>query len=301
MAQMTRRAVTLIEVLIVVGILMLLIGLLLPAIQAVRLQSMRADNLNSAKQVLLASHQFASSHQNNWPSVDGNPNRTIGSAPTIAVIPALSPYLEADVNHPPNLIRFKTDPSRDIVTTNPVPHPPPPDGESVQAEAADQLTVTSLAFNPLVYAKGKQLSSSVPDGTSTTVALTEHYGLCNEARFDWRQIESSCLEFPSFQKIPCSSATLRRATFADGPMYQDVVPMTSAGSNGLVTTGSLPLTFQVRPKLDQCDPRIPQSSLPGGLLCGFADGSVRYISQGVSSVAFWSAVTPAGGEVSNLD
>ena len=57
-------------------------------------------------------------------------------------------------------------------------------------------------------------------------------------------------------------------------MFQDVTPITLAGSNGPASTGSLPLTFQVRPLTQHCDPRIPQSSLPGGILCGFVDGSV---------------------------
>jgi hypothetical protein len=94
---------------------------------------------------------------------------------------------------------------------------------------------------------------------------------------------------------------MRRSTFADGEMFQDVLPVTTQGDNGSVTVGSLPLTFQVRPPLNLCNPRIPQSSFPGGILCGFADGSVRFVGQNVSQSAFWGSVTPDRGETVSLD
>jgi hypothetical protein len=159
----------------------------------------------------------------------------------------------------------------------------------------------SLAFNPLVYGSGKRHQSSIPQGTASTIAITEHYGLCDQARFDWQIIRFECLEFPSMKRIPCPSSSERRATFADAEMYLEVAPVTTQGENRPVTVGSLPLTFQVRPPLNQCDPRIPQSSFPGGILCGFADGSVRFINQNVSQSAFWGSVTPDRGETVSLD
>lgn len=237
-----RHGVTLIEVLIVLGILTLMIGLLLPAIQGVRTQAMKISATNGIKQTLLATHHFADAQGGHLPSVDGNPDPNVGS---ISLVSALCPYLEADRYHPPALIRFKSDPSRNVVLNVPPPLPPPGGGASFEPEL--QQTVTSLAFNPLVCSKGMQLSSSIPDGTSTTILITEHYGLCEEGRFDWRQIQNTCFELPSMQVTPCSSSSLRRATFADGKMFHDAIPVTTVGPNGAVSTNSLPLTFQIRP------------------------------------------------------
>ncbi len=43
------------------------------------------------------------------------------------------------------------------------------------------------------------------------------------------------------------------------------------------------------------------NAMTGGLPVALFDGSVRTIGTGVSEQAFWSAITPAGGEVAGLD
>ena len=69
-----------------------------------------------------------------------------------------------------------------------------------------------------------------------------------------------------------------------------------------VTRSSTPgLTFQARPKLEDCNPLIPQTPHAGGMLVGLFDGSVRSISPRVGEEVFWGSVTPAGGEVVTLD
>lgn len=299
-----RGGFSLVELLVVIGILAVLVGLLLPAIQAVRLTAARVSNTNGMKQTLLAVHNYASANGDRLPRVDGDPAPDT-AAGYVSVISALCPYLEADRSRPPGLIRFKSDPSW-AVTPNPPPFTPPDDYEL-------QRLVTSMAFNPYVLSTGskwikyaareeKSFTSSIPDGTSGTVMLTEHYGFCRGASFDWRHTYSECLDYPpSTRRVPCPSDSQRRATFADGGMYQDVYPVTTVTDSGVVTSGSLPLTFQVRPPLDRCDPRIPQSSLPGGILCGFVDGSVRFVREGVSETTFWSSITPDRGEVATLD
>ena len=61
------------------------------------------------------------------------------------------------------------------------------------------------------------------------------------------------------------------------------------------------VTFQVRPKIADCDPRLPQTPFNAGLLVGLADGSVRTLNPAISPGTFWAAVTPAGGEVLGSD
>ena len=200
----------------------------------------------------------------------------------------LGPHLEASLDRPPKLIRFRSDPSLNVSL-------PPPIFSST---AAPQESATSVAFNTRVYAGGR-FFASVPDGMSVTIAVTEHYGSCNYTTFYWNSTGSFCFDISSgtTKLTPCTPGSPRRATFADAPMFVDVKPVTITDQNGSASVGSLPLTFQVRPTFEECDSRIPQSSLPGGILSGLADGSVRFISQSVSQAAYWGSVTPDKREV----
>ncbi len=61
--QTVRRGVSLIEVLVVVGILSILIGLVLGAIQKVRESALAIQNKNNLRQIVLAFHQVAEEEQ----------------------------------------------------------------------------------------------------------------------------------------------------------------------------------------------------------------------------------------------
>jgi hypothetical protein len=91
----------------------------------------------------------------------------------------------------------------------------------------------------------------------------------------------------------------RRASFADD-YFGDVMPLTDR-KTGITGPSRGDATFQAAPRVKDCDPSLPQSAYPGGLIVAMMDGSVREIGTHVSSHVFWGAVTPAGGEVIDLD
>jgi prepilin-type N-terminal cleavage/methylation domain-containing protein len=62
-----RRGVTLLEVLVVVGILAVLVGLLLPVIQKVREVAGVTRSSNNLRQIALAVSQFATDHESRLP------------------------------------------------------------------------------------------------------------------------------------------------------------------------------------------------------------------------------------------
>jgi hypothetical protein len=136
------------------------------------------------------------------------------------------------------------------------------------------------------------LFKTFPDGTSNTIAFGEHYANCNNTQFNW---------FYAGNALILPADVLHRATFADptmspyDPTKDDVYPLRSG--NPPTTMGSIAyVTFQTRPAIEDCDPRIPQTPHRGGMLAALADGSVRVLSSDMSPSTFWAAVTPARGE-----
>lgn len=273
----SRSALTLIEMLLVVAILAAIIGLMLPAIQKARFVAGRLHGSNNLKQITLALHSFSENHAGHLPV-------SIGYRSTFfKILPYLEHgnyYEEVETGKRPYNSDYEMKPyigSMDPTLTDP----------------AVRRGLASYGYNAQIYVPEvtnrttATIDVTFQDGLSNTMSLTEHYAFdCAGAQFMWMWTSPPLAMWnPGFQR----NSILRRSSFAD---VGDVVPSPAVTPN---------ITFQIRPRIADCDPRIPQSPFEGGLLAGMSDGSVKFLNPAVSPTTFWAAVTPAGGEVLGSD
>ena len=175
----------------------------------------------------------------------------------------------------------------------------PADFTVVQSDDPSFRWQTSYAANCYVFDSVKHFPQVASDGTSNSIMFSEHYHVCGSKKIV-SGVGALFVVFPFTARH--YDINTHRPSFADGgPMFGgknpgDVYPITEG--NPATTRPSRPgVTFQVRPTQVECDPSLPQTPHPGGMLTALCDGSVRVVSPQVSPSAFWSAVTPAGGEV----
>ena len=296
-----RSGATLVEVLVVIAIIAVLLALLLPAVPKVREAALRVESMNHLRQIALAVQNYASSYAGLLPTTPGEDLRT-------SLFFNLLPYIEHG-NYYADVMAGRY-PHTSYYTIkmylNPL-DPSLPDPRNAPAHSS--YAANAWVF---IYISHPELPRSFADGASNTILFAEHYAHCNQTQFDWytRWIHY----FPDSPPLPPN--WLHRATFADfdplkrvwidppngiyDPVRDDVYPITSG--NPPVSTGSVPgLTFQVRPRIQDCDWRIAQTPQSGGMLASMADSSVRILSAGMSETTYWAAVTPSGGEALGND
>ncbi len=284
-----RRAATLIEVLIVIAIIGVLIALLLPALGKVREAASRIQSMNNLKQVGLAVHHFADVHQGKLPTVSGE-GRSANADSSLFF--ALLPFLEHG-----NYYAEVTAGARPRGSAYTVPQYVSPADPTLR-DYRDAEGLASYAANARVFSQNPNLTTTFSDGASNTIAFAEHYSLdCAGAQYNWFVYDDPLL-LPGVFNI-----LLRRGTFADfsaanrpyDPLKDDVYPITTGSGS---TRPSVPgLTFQTRPRADECDPRLAQTPHANGMIVALGDGGVRVVSSSVSVATYWAAVTPRGGEI----
>ncbi len=278
----SHRAMTLIELLVVMAILAILMGLLLVAVQKVRMAAVGLKDKNNMKQILLACHSAASTQEGRFPgSYKGNSIATSGEWTAFYLI---LPYL--DVPPPywgmdeygaifPTVKTYlsESDPTLDFAPL-----------------VVARCGPSSYTMNAQGLKNRANLNASYADGTSQTICLVQHYFYTGQ--------RSNYLNYNGCRSNPIFGPELmggRSATFADDT-WGDVVSVTS-GDPPVTRSSDRGRTFQVMPKREDSDGRLPQAFQPGGLVVAMFDGSVRVFSPAVSEHVFWGMVTPAGGEI----
>jgi type II secretory pathway pseudopilin PulG len=275
------------ELLVVIAIIGVILGMLLPAIQKLREAALRIESGNKLRQIVLATHQYSDLYGDSLPRYDGW--NSYARKNDLSVWFAIMPFIEQGNLYSAYTATFgQGGGSTEYVIKAYLNNADP-------TISARSTGVCSYAANAWLF-DGQTRMTNVTDGTSNTIAYAEHYAYnCAGVWFTWIQGEGPAVLPPN----PSGITVERAATFADR-RSNDAVPETDTATS--VTTASVRgLTFQVRPVLSQCDPRIPQTPHTSGMQVAVLDGSVRALARSTSETTFWGAVTPRGGEVPGND
>ncbi|MBY0231889.1 MAG: DUF1559 domain-containing protein, partial [Gemmataceae bacterium] len=190
-----RKGFTLVELLVVLAIIGVLIGLLLPAIQAVRVSAAAARCANQVRQLGLATHAYAESKAGDLPYSGFHPGwvtfklgeQTVTlSGEYMSVFRKLLPHLEAGniaARHPGMVPEDKV-----ALFVCPLDATNP---SGMHAVSGDPRATSSYASNSLALCQGSNLARSFADGTSHTVLFAEKVQMCAGQPTAWTSIESS--------------------------------------------------------------------------------------------------------------
>jgi prepilin-type N-terminal cleavage/methylation domain-containing protein/prepilin-type processing-associated H-X9-DG protein len=302
-----RPAFTLIELLVVIAIIGILIGLLLPAVQKVREAANRTRCTNNLKQIGIAVHNLYGVYDS-LPPV-GAPSGCDWTGPTsgpfsgynYSIFSWLLPYIEQDAiyralkpsNPPgwnPSCNNYCGGQYNRTVRTYLCPSDSSYDAGTGFSRStnggANGFSASSYLANYYVFGspnastdalrvQGCNKFSDIQDGLSNTIFFTEGFGTCT------------------------SSGSLSSAS---ANLYSDMTgwwrPMFCHNSASKSTSAGYAACdmFQVQPNyLTSCDSARAQSPHPGGINCCLGDGSVRFVSAGISSMTWAQACDPRDG------
>jgi prepilin-type N-terminal cleavage/methylation domain-containing protein/prepilin-type processing-associated H-X9-DG protein len=302
MTRRSRTGFTLIELLIVLALLMFAIGLLLPAIQAVRLAAARMESQNNLKQLALACHNRHDAFKALPPGVDKN---------GFSAAAYLLPFIEQ--NNLFQMIDFKVAATAEAnaqvrstqiaILLSPLDPLSKSNGKTAPTSYLFSAgTKFSLENNNGVFYKDSQITLvQIPDGTSNTIMIGET--LIGDGNQQAKDVKRQYVELG-----PMALAKLN-----DDSGVQDFANNKHIAGNrchSWIEGKFLQGTFTGTRKLNDDRPDVDCGGLGGlsalrglhrGVNVAMCDGSVRFVSVAVSFQTWQAAITRNGGEVLGAD
>lgn len=301
-AILRQRGFTLVEVLVVIGIIGLLVALLLPVVSAARSAARKTQCVNNVRQIGLAANLCHDTHQVFPPCVATSRNniKRVEYGPYIGIekftwFVAMLPYLDEEAIHDAIVSKRSTYAKVDsgefpearskiisayLCRDDPATLGPRHETYAVSNYAANYLVFGNPAHEDFhVREQGNANIKSITDGTSKTVILGERYRYCStsgdsESKDVWSNLwaDSDYYYRPLF-----GINNLERRPLVKG--YQDC---------GM---------FQVGPNwLTECQNDRLQGMHPGTITVGMADGSAKDLREEMDPHTWALLCNPQDGE-----
>jgi prepilin-type processing-associated H-X9-DG protein len=334
---MKRQAYTLVETLVVIGIIAVLMGLLLGAVQRAREAANRAQCLNNLKQIALAAHGYHGSNRRFPPGAATGPGYASSLVYLLPYVEQGNLYQRFDLTQnvysttANSLARTQqvplflcpSDPSTGAVSDVNPPKGQPPDRNgqtnyhgnmgisAVWQEQSGGRLLKEPRYNGIFALNSRTSLLMITDGASNTALYAEvkrgaapnsssTTDVAVVAPSDW-DMTSNPMTNPNNLAPPTASCDAAVTTYNDtGLEYCWGV------LNNALYTHSVPPNYTgrdctrnpvVAPIMVNQGHLAARSYHPGGVNVAFADGSVRFISDSIPLDTWKALGTRSGGEV----